>query len=316
MDGGQHGIERFKNPTYQAQLYQHEGVIPMNIFSKQFSTNIFTAAYFLCLLSTISFHNSAHADLIAIDFNGTLVEIDKTTGVGVPIGGSGVVNGLNAVASDSTGTFYSAGGTGLNVDNDLYTFDLLTGVASSIATLNLGPVVSVRGMAFSPGDTLYALNNGGGLTSTIVDDELYTINPLTGMGTLVGSTGLTAIQAISFSSAGALFGWDIGLGLLGIDPLTGIATDINVAIGATANIQTIAFDTDGTLYGAGDALYTIDTITGMVTLIGSGGYTDVRGMDFMAVRVVVPEPTTLALLGVGLLAGAGYQRGKRRIRAA
>ena len=51
----------------------------------------------------------------------------------------------------------------------------------------------------------------------------------------------------------------------------------------------VDFGADGTLYGARDALYTIDTATGIANLVGSGGYSDLRGIaviDGTSVRVL------------------------------
>lgn len=263
----------------------------------------------LCLIATTAFHGTAQADIIAIEFGGAVVDIDSSTGAATPVGPSGVNGALNAMARDGGGTLYSAGATGLNNDTNLYTLDALTGLATDVANLSFGAeVVSVRGMAFSAADTLFAVNNGGGLTSTGVTDNLFTVNTTTGVGTLIGATsGFMGIQGLAFSPLDMLFAWDVGAGLLTIDPLTGVATDVNPAVGSTANIQTLAFAPDGTLYGASNDLFTIALATGATTLVGSGGYTDVRGMEFLVNPIPEPQTYTLVALGLALI---GFVRRK------
>ena len=145
---------------------------------------------------------------------------------------------------------------------------------------------------------------------------LYTINASTGAMTLVGTMAFAGVQSLTFSSGGTLYGFDGGGGLITIDPLTAAATDVNLTIGASGNdIQTIAFSPGGTLYGGRNNLFTIDLTTGASTLVGGGSggtFVDVRGMEFLAAGgpVPVPEPGTLALLGIGVV-GLAFCRRKR-----
>ena len=68
----------------------------------------------------------------------------------------------------------------------------------------------------------------------------------------------------------------------------------------SSDIQTLAFAPNGTLYGIHDALFTIDLATGQTTLVGSGGFDEVRGF------VWVPGPGGIAI--VGLLVLIGHRR--------
>ena len=65
-------------------------------------------------------------------------------------------------------------------------------------------------------------------------------------------------------------------------------------MGDTAAIQCLTFAPDGTLYGAGDSLFTFDVETAQRTLVGSGGYADLRGIHFIAAAclTVVDETVT------------------------
>jgi hypothetical protein len=217
--------------------------------------------------------------------NSSVVKIDPNTGSGSNIGLSGFP-GLNSLAKDPMGTLWSVTNIYDDPNDRLITINPATGIGTQVATLNF-PVypASVRALAFSPSGVLYATNCRPGTGLQPID--LYTVNVTTGNGTYIGPTG--AVQGLAFSSSGALYGWDVNVGLVTINTATGAATDVNPAVPGTPDIQSINFALDGTLYGAGKALYKIDQFTGVYTLIGSGGYTDVRGIEF----VPVTRPSTM-----------------------
>jgi hypothetical protein len=83
--------------------------------------------------------------------------------------------------------------------------------------------------------------------------SLYTIDPVTGATTLIGSTGLSHVTGIDFDPiTGVLYGVQSDLfgsgaaNLLTIDPVTGLAT----IIGSTGNqIPDITIGSDGVLRG-------------------------------------------------------------------
>jgi hypothetical protein len=273
---------------------------------------------------------AARADIIGVSFGflGTdsrVVRIDPTTGAGSVIGVTGFP-AMNSLAENSAGTLFSV------VDNPpialprLITIDPNTGAGTVVSTLNFGSVVpDVRGLAFSPADVLFAINNTGPIGEAN-PDELYHVDVATGIGTLIGPTGRHGLQSIAFSPAGVLYGWDVGgptgvvgLGLVTIDPVTGQATDVNPAVGdGGLLIQGIAFAPDGTLFGVSgaaaavmpDTLFAINPATGVATPIGSGGYSDVRGIAV----TVIPEPSAAVLASLGALATLACTRRRRRQR--
>ena len=80
-----------------------------------------------------------------------------------------------------------------------------------------------------------------------IPDQLITIDPLTGVGTVVGNTGV-AIPDISFAPDGTLYGWsESSDDLVRIDTTTGQVTVIGEC-GCITRTTGLAFASDGTLY--------------------------------------------------------------------
>ncbi len=101
--------------------------------------------------------------------------------------------------------------------------------------------------------------------------SLYTIDPVTGDGTLVGGTVDGPIADISFAANGTLFAWSEDKDdLATIDLTTGVATPVADSTLSTAG-SGLAFDGGGSLFfagvfdGAPDPNFaTIDPVTGLV----------------------------------------------------
>lgn len=209
------------------------------------------------------------------------VYIDPVTGVGRS-SGSVVWNYVNSLAQDGQGRLFSVS-QGQLVQIDPYALTLTP-------VLTLHGLGGFTGLAFSPAGELFGVQRGG----TSNNDPLFRIDTLTGNVTVVGDTGIYRLQDLAYSPGGILYGWSLLSGLITIDPQTGRGTDVNPGVGATAEIQALAFAPDGTLYGARDALFRIDPVTGVTVQIGSGGYSDIRGL------AVIPEPSTFHLLSLGM----------------
>ena len=207
------------------------------------------------------------------NFTRDLVTINPLTGAATVIGSLADNFGTQPVIDisfRSDGTLF-----GFSPDN-LYTINLVTGGLTTLGATGLGPPGG--GLAFNPGDTLYATS--GLVASSTID----TLNPANGARTVgpaltnaphAGSLG--AINAAAVNAAGVLFG----------------SNSDRAQGGATVT----AVD-----------LIRINTGTGVITDVGVlPGNTDAIAFS------VVPEPSAILLLSTGaVLAGGWSLRAKSR----
>lgn len=216
----------------------------------------------------------AAQQLIGVNLAGEAFVIDSLTGVGTSLGATGQV-GVQAMARKG-GTLWICSASTVNVPNTQFHLAILdehTGVANRIfstisgelralaATGTFGRLLGVTNAAGAPGDLLVEVN--------VLDGTLRTIGPVT----------FNAIQGMALHG-NQFFGWEQNLGLVRIDFRTGVATRVNAAVGnGGVQIQFLASLSDGRLVGGRNELYVIDTTTGVPTLIGSGGYSDLRAAD-------------------------------------
>jgi len=149
-------------------------------------------------------------------------------------------------------------------------------------------------MAMEQGGPIYAINDEGFGNP----DVLYTIDPNTGASSFVGTTNHASIQGLAFGINGRLFAWDGNDGLLTVNTSNGVSTDVNGGVGGTFDIQCLASGPNGRMFAARDALFEIDLTDGSFTMIGSGGYSDVRGIEF-----TTPASDCLTLEVQNLVAG-------------
>lgn len=219
---------------------------------------------------------SVAQDVIGVAWSGDVYEIDLATGSSSVLGYSGYSK-LNAMAKAPDGTMYAMS------DGDLLSIDPVTGLATYVATTSLN---SVRGLAFDSAGTLFAAENPN--ATAIDEDILYTIDVGTGATNYIGATGFFGIQGMSFAG-NVLYAFDIGngsgigAGLITIDPATAVSTDVNPGVGgAGSQAQCLFSDGAGNLYCAASELFSVDKATGVVTVIGGGGFS-VRGAEVVGV---------------------------------
>jgi len=219
----------------------------------------------------------AQRDMIGVTFNGQAVEFDSRTGAGALLGPTGSptsFTGHNAMA---------------RLGNDLFTTDrtpTAPGVfqhhldrinkTTGLCTRIFANVGDLRGLAAHPtlANTLCGVVDGAA-------DQFVRIALSGGAVTTVGPTGFNLIQALT-NTGSQLLAWDVSAGLLSINPNTGVATDVNPAVGTNGvQIQFLTAHLDGRLLGGNRELYDIDRNTGVPTLIASiaQGAFDLRGAE-------------------------------------
>jgi hypothetical protein len=214
---------------------------------------------------------AAHAqDSLAVAFNGGVYHLDTTIPRITSLGGTGLI-GHNALARDASGNFWSTNRA--NSSFSLVRIDPATGTA----TVRF-PIPDARGLAAAGGTELYLVHEPP-LPQTI--DIFARVDTLTGTVTEIGPTGFTGLQGLA-GLGNLLFAWDINLGLITIDPRTGIGTDVNPGLGGPL-LQTLWAQPDGRLFGASGGttqLYAIDIGTGNAVGVGGlGSNFDLRGVE-------------------------------------
>jgi hypothetical protein len=210
------------------------------------------------------------------------------------------------------------------------TLDLNTGTFVPIGT-----DVFFQDLARLPFNTLYGMDNA---------QTLRIVNPADGSSTIVGVSG-NGIQGLAIRSDGTLFGLS-HQNLYTIDKTTGAATLVGF-MGPFAGDFDAKFDNTGKLLlETNGALYSVNTSTGNATLVGpTPGFT-VLSMDFengtmygfttgdqiisintstgagtlltntspatavfgAAPSGIIPEPSSIILLGMGLVGLMGFVR--------
>jgi hypothetical protein len=157
-------------------------------------------------------------------------------------------------------------------DNRFGTINSATGVFTPISTL---PIAESGGIAYDSG-TLFAQS---------IQSELITIDPDSGLSSVIGGSGLQ-LSSVGFAGGlNGLFEIDTMSNLYSISPSSGAATLVG-ATGLAPNYQewdTSLSDSGTSLYftaggaGAIDQLYQLNPTTGLATWLGSTGVTGIAG---------------------------------------
>lgn len=249
--------------------------------------------------------------MLGVSWGGSSYHVDVATGTAVELSRPG--HFFNAMAKDNFGNFYASDNW-----NRIYSIDPITGAAQLRANISgFGNSESIRGMAYSNNGQLYAVSN-----TTFGDiARFFKIDLSTGDASLVGSTGMVGLQSLAVAPDNTFYSFQLSgfgfgdLGLVSIDPATGLATDINALDDeSSSGMQSLAFGHAGDLYGMGQGgggqgiIFRVDTTDGHLTqlaLVPVG----LRGMEFLP----IPEPRSLTLLLIASTALVS-RRAEQRLR--
>lgn len=213
--------------------------------------------------------------LAGVTFLGFLVEVDVATGQatsspallagGLQVNGSTRLrDGQLLLATRSATTF------GLMRHSELR----LVGQPFASATLP----DDLRGLATNAAGVVFGVRNEA------AGDRLVRIDAvaLTVAAASPRLTGFDGLQALAPRGANTCWAWDTNAGLVSINTLTGVGSDPFPAVATGgADIQFLTVLPDGRLIGGRNALFDIDTNTGVATAIGSGGYADLRAGELL-----------------------------------
>jgi hypothetical protein len=201
---------------------------------------------------------------------------------------------------------------GVDISNrTLRTFNAQTGAPTgAVPLLNAaGAPVAIVSIAYDVvTNTLY------GNTTPVYSgeaDTLYVINPATGAVTPIGAIGFAEVYALGFDQGGTLFGVaDVSNELISIN--TGSGLGASIAVLAVGRVFDLASRPEDDLMFLADSdsgtfsLYTVNTGNGALNTIGPYG----ANINIVGLAFLVPEPTTLGLFGLGVLA-LGFIRRRR-----
>jgi len=165
----------------------------------------------------------------------------------------------------------------------------ITAIDTSTLTASTVGTLSGTVPPFSFGD-LAAVNSQIYMIPGRGNDNLYTLNPTTGVATLVGAHGIGDLFAMAYDSVNntlyaATFSTPYNLYTLSLS--TGAAT----LVGPTGvSLGSMAFDTQtGQLIGVSDGpgtIYQVNTLTGALTQLATPGGTNDSGLVYDPIRNV------------------------------
>jgi hypothetical protein len=254
---------------------------------------------FLCLAWLHACPDKARADFYVHTFeNSKLYSTNPDTGSATLIG-TMTVNQVTDLAMAASGQLYAA------TQSNLYSVN-----PSTAATTLIGPfttTTSMVGLDMGPAGVLYGLEQFGA--------RIFTINTSTGAATPLFSTPFTYTGDIAHYSGNVFYATGFfggGSRLIEINIGTASAVDRGL-IAANQNVPALDFDASGRLIAFSDSgfVYHIPNFASS----GAGVLLSNNGVGNGGAALIVPEPSSIALLGLGLLSLLGYRQLRRKGRA-
>jgi hypothetical protein len=277
-------------------------------------SQMMTRSILMLSLAAGLFANYSLADSLYVStVSGQFGTLDSATGGYTQIG-EGLPDPLGGLVAGPGGLM------GVSFSGNLDSINPGTGAVSVIGPTGLGP------------NALDTVAFGGVLYETDFSNNLYRLNPTTGAATLIGNTGIPVeppagdcVEALFVANGKIYVTYEvldphnnfavlISPNLYQIDPASGAAT----LIGSTGRNLSAAVELNGAVYAfQGDAVtgtsdeVSLDVATGHTSFVT---HID-PGVAFVDGATTAPEPSSVVLSGLGIIAFAFVLRRKRPARA-